>query len=193
MRRAVLVLLLGLVAGLVGAPAAHAGVEWLCRPGLGDDPCTVPPDTARYAPDGRFLGRDDPKPARRRIDCFYVYPTVSGQPTPAATRRVDPELRSIARYQAARYSRTCRVYAPLYRQVTLAGLDTAGRPTGRGRSPTSRPPGGRICGASTTAAASSSSAIRRGRTTSATCSCRRSSRTVRSAGSWSRRSCSEAT
>ena len=126
MRRAVLVLLLGLVAGLVAAPGAHAGVEWLCRPGLAHDPCTVPADTARYAPDGRFLGRDDPQATRRRIDCFYVYPTVSGQPTPAATRRVDPELRSIARYQAARYSRTCRVYAPLYRQVTLAGLDTAG-------------------------------------------------------------------
>jgi len=126
MRRAVLVLLLGLVAGLVAAPGAHADVEWLCRPGLAHDPCTVPADTARYAPDGRFLGRDDPRTTRRRIDCFYVYPTVSGQPTPAATRRVDPELRSIARYQAARYSRTCRVYAPLYRQVTLAGLGTAG-------------------------------------------------------------------
>ena len=64
-------------------------------------------------------------PTRRRIDCFYVYPTVSGQPAVNATRRIDPELRSIARYQAARYSRTCRVYAPVYRQVTLAGLARA--------------------------------------------------------------------
>ena len=45
MRRAVLVLLLGLVA----APGAHAGVKWLCRPGLAHDPCSVPadPDLAR--------------------------------------------------------------------------------------------------------------------------------------------------
>ncbi|MEZ0292959.1 MAG: hypothetical protein ACAH82_10480 [Solirubrobacteraceae bacterium] len=45
MRRAVLVLLLGLVAGLVAAPGAHAGVKWLCRPGLAHDPCSVRADT----------------------------------------------------------------------------------------------------------------------------------------------------
>jgi hypothetical protein len=35
---------------------------------------------------------------------------------------VDDVLRSIALYQAARYSRDCRVYAPVYRQVTIQGL-----------------------------------------------------------------------
>ena len=30
--------------------------------------------------------------------------------------------RSIALYQAARYSQYCRVFAPMYRQVTLAGI-----------------------------------------------------------------------
>ena len=34
-------------------------------------------------------------------------------------------MRSIARFQAARYAGTCRVFAPVYRQVTLAGLSTA--------------------------------------------------------------------
>ena len=112
-------------AALAAAPGAHADVRWLCKPGLAQNPCAQPGDTARYAPDGRYLGRDTTTPARRRVDCFYVYPTVSGQPTPAATRRIDPEIRSIARYQAARYSRTCRVFAPVYRQVTLAGLNAA--------------------------------------------------------------------
>jgi pimeloyl-ACP methyl ester carboxylesterase len=65
------------------------------------------------------------KPRRDRdrgVDCFYVYPTVSNQPTRLATKRADPEIRSIALYQAARFSQVCRVYAPLYRQATVAGL-----------------------------------------------------------------------
>ena len=56
------------------------------------------------------------------MDCFYVYLTVSDQQTLLATKAKDPEIRSIALYQAARYSQHCRVFAPVYRQVTLAGL-----------------------------------------------------------------------
>jgi hypothetical protein len=40
-----------------------------------------------------------------------------------ANLHVDPEERSIALYQAARYSQYCRVFAPMYRQVTLAGIN----------------------------------------------------------------------
>ena len=58
----------------------------------------------------------------RKLDCFYVYPTVSDQNTPAATKAIDPELRSIALYQTARYSQLCKVYAPVYRQITLKGI-----------------------------------------------------------------------
>jgi pimeloyl-ACP methyl ester carboxylesterase len=105
------------------APAtAQAKTKWLCAPGLKADPCDMRQDTARYTPDGQLLGRDAPTKPRRRVDCFYVYPTVSGQPTPVANRRIDPEIRSIVRYQAARYANTCRIFAPVYRQVTLAGL-----------------------------------------------------------------------
>jgi hypothetical protein len=108
------------------APAtATARTTWLCKPGLAQNPCDTRLDIARYTPDGQLLGGDDPEPRRRRIDCFYVYPTVSDQPTTTASRRIDPELRSIARWQAARYAATCRVFAPVYRQVTLAALTTA--------------------------------------------------------------------
>ncbi len=121
-RRLALALLV--LAGLAGAPAAaSARTVWLCKPGLKADPCSPSLDTTRFAPGGERLGTTRVKRARpRRIDCFYVYPTVSGQPTPTANRRIDPELRSTALYQTARYSRDCRVYAPVYRQVTLAGL-----------------------------------------------------------------------
>ena len=47
---------------------------------------------------------------------------MSDQQRPQATQVVDDVLRSIALYQAARYSRDCRVFAPVYRQVTIQGL-----------------------------------------------------------------------
>jgi hypothetical protein len=129
--RAVLVVAVLLVFGTAAA-RADAKTVWLCKPGLKDNPCNMRMDVARYSPDGQLLGGDDPKPARRRVDCFYVYPTVSDQRRPVATRRIDPEIRSIVRYQAARYGRTCRIYAPVYRQVTLAGM-TSARPRQRER------------------------------------------------------------
>jgi pimeloyl-ACP methyl ester carboxylesterase len=63
-------------------------------------------------------------PPRRKptVDCFYVYPTVSDQQTQNANLQIDPEERSIALYQAARYSQECRVFAPMYRQITLHAL-----------------------------------------------------------------------
>jgi len=53
------------------------------------------------------------------VDCFYVYPTVSDQKTPNANLHIDPEERSIALYQAARYSQYCRVFAPMYRNFAI--------------------------------------------------------------------------
>jgi Protein of unknown function (DUF3089) len=105
------------------ASSAQAKTTWLCKPGLKDDPCRPSLATTRFAPGGGLLGVDNVKAAKRpKFDCFYVYPTVSDQPGPQASLRIDPEERSIALFQAARYSRDCRVYAPMYRQITLAGL-----------------------------------------------------------------------
>ena len=119
---AVLALVAGALAG--SAPPAQAEVTWLCRPGLASDPCEIPLDTTVREPGG---GERVETPARapqdtRAIDCFYVYPTVSNQPTRNADKSRDPELVSIAKYQAARFSTQCRVFAPVYRQVTIAGL-----------------------------------------------------------------------
>ena len=107
----------------LGASGASASTTWLCKPGLAHNPCTPGLTTTVISPTGAPQGTVTPKKASRpKIDCFYVYPTVSDQKTPQATRRIDPEERSIALYQAARYSSECRVYAPMYRQITLAGL-----------------------------------------------------------------------
>jgi len=107
----------------LGAAGASAKTLWLCRPGLANDPCAPSLKTTRISNSGQNLGVIDPKPVKRpRADCFYVYPTVSDQPTENANLMIDPEERSIALYQAARYSQYCRVFAPMYRQVTLTGI-----------------------------------------------------------------------
>jgi hypothetical protein len=116
-----------LLVAAAGPAAASAKPEttWLCKPGSADNPCDVGSRTTLVSPTGDPLEAISRKRSRpRQADCFYVYPTVSDQPTENANREIDPELRSIALYQAARYSQRCRVYAPVYRQVTLAGLDT---------------------------------------------------------------------
>jgi hypothetical protein len=64
------------------------------------------------------------------IDCFYVYPTVSSDPTPNSDMIPDkPEL-AVVRSQFARFASQCRPFAPMYRQVTLAALRAgiAGKP-----------------------------------------------------------------
>jgi hypothetical protein len=103
--------------------ANPAKTVWLCRPGMADDPCTPKLTTTRTTPTGRNLGVHQVKAAGNpTIDCFYVYPTVSDQKTPNADLTVDPTERSIALYQAAEYSRDCRVYAPMYRQLTISAI-----------------------------------------------------------------------
>ena len=56
------------------------------------------------------------------IDCFYVYPTVSTDPTPMSDMVADDAERNVIRQQFARFGSSCRLFAPMYRQVTLAGL-----------------------------------------------------------------------
>jgi hypothetical protein len=105
---------------VVAAPAPPT--VWLCRPGLPGDPCAPGFSITRYNAHGRVTAvKYVPKKATK-IDCFYVYPTTSDQPGPQANFDVDPELRSIALYQAARYASECRVFAPVYRQITISGL-----------------------------------------------------------------------
>jgi Protein of unknown function (DUF3089) len=126
-------LLIAAVIGLVlafGASASRAGAKtvWLCQPGHSPDPCTPGLSTTVYSPTLQRLRVTHPKPAAKpTADCFYVYPTVSDQSTTLSNRQIDPEQRSIALYQAARYSQICRVFAPMYRQVTLTALDS-GKP-----------------------------------------------------------------
>ena len=122
-RRVLVALCAAALVALAAAGPASAKTVWLCKPGLANNPCTPNLRTTVLSPTETRLATVGFQRARRpRYDCFYVYPTVSSQPGLQADKSIDPELRSIALYQAARYSAGCRVYAPVYRQLTLSGI-----------------------------------------------------------------------
>jgi hypothetical protein len=90
------------------------------------NPCESDLDTTVVAADGS-RERQPFRPARQpAFDCFYVYPTVSTAARTNAPRRVTPEVVEVARSQAALFGRECRLFAPVYRQVSLQGLITGG-------------------------------------------------------------------
>jgi hypothetical protein len=109
--------------------SAPSNTVWLCRPGLPNNPCESDLTTTVLSADGTSTVQQVPLAADPPIDCFYVYPTVSGQATQNANLSIDPEERAVALQQAARFSQVCKVYAPMYRQMTLMTITTAGQDT----------------------------------------------------------------
>ena len=104
--------------------AAPSKTVWLCRPGLADNPCESDLTATVISTDGSGTVEEATPAEDPPIDCFYVYPTVSGQPGPNATLEVQPEETAVAVHQAARFSEVCKVYAPIYRQLTLSTIGT---------------------------------------------------------------------
>jgi hypothetical protein len=102
---------------------------WLCRPGR-QDACTVDLTTTVVAADAKLKTEKWAANPKAPIDCFYVYPTVSNDQTPNSDMIAGPEEKSVIRAQFARFASECRVFAPLYRQVTLTALRSiiAGKP-----------------------------------------------------------------
>ena len=99
------------------------GSSWLCRPGR-HDACDVDLTTTVVAADGGLTRETWTADGNARIDCFYVYPTVSTDPTPNSDMHADAAELNVIQQQFARFGSNCRLYAPMYRQVTLAGLRT---------------------------------------------------------------------
>ena len=99
--------------------------NWLCRPGRTDDACAIDLTTTVVAADGTLTKETWTANPKAPIDCFYVYPTVSADPTPNSDMTAGNEERNVVRQQFARFASQCRPFAPLYRQVTLGGLRAA--------------------------------------------------------------------
>lgn len=105
------------------------GKSWLCRPGR-QDACAVDLTTTVVSADGKLTREKWSPNPNAPIDCFYVYPTVSNDPTPNSDMVAGPEENGVIRAQFARFGSVCRAYAPLYRQITLTALRSgiAGKP-----------------------------------------------------------------
>lgn len=100
------------------------GKTWLCRPGRSgpSDACDVDLAATVIAANGSLSRESWAADPKAPIDCFYVYPTVSTDTTTTSDMNADPAERNVVRTQLARFASKCRLYAPLYRQVTLVGL-----------------------------------------------------------------------
>src|SRR6266545_4123969 len=97
------------------------GKTWLCRPGR-QDACAIDHTTTVVAADGKLSKETWSANPNAPIDCFYVYPTISTDQTPNSDMTADPAELNVIKQQFARFASQCRPYAPLYRQITLAGL-----------------------------------------------------------------------
>jgi Protein of unknown function (DUF3089) len=95
---------------------------WLCRPGRTDDACAIDHSTTIVAADGKLTRETWKADPDAPVDCFYVYPTISTDPTPNSDMNPDPAEINVIKQQFARLASKCKPYAPIYRQVTLAGL-----------------------------------------------------------------------
>jgi hypothetical protein len=95
---------------------------WLCKPGIASNPCGGSLDTTVVVANLATTVQRVSPAANPPVDCFYIYPTVSHQKTLNADLTIDPEERAVAVAQAAQFSQVCRVYAPMYPQLTLMAI-----------------------------------------------------------------------
>lgn len=102
---------------------------WLCKPGLAANPCEGNLDATSFDSAGKAGLEKASAAADPPIDCFFVYPTVSRQKTVNADLTIDEEERGVAIAEASRFSQVCRLYAPMYPQITLAGIATPSKIT----------------------------------------------------------------
>jgi pimeloyl-ACP methyl ester carboxylesterase len=102
---------------------------WACLPGRADL-CAADLSTTVVAANGTMTREDFTPAPDPKIDCFYVYPTVSNDPGGNSDMSPGVEERHVIAQQFARFGSVCRLYAPLYRQVTVTALRAllAGRP-----------------------------------------------------------------
>ncbi len=114
--------LLAATAAASASAASASSTVWLCKPGLASNPCTDSVRTTAIKANGSQSPEQVKTTANPPIDCFYVYPTVSQQKTGNSDLTITSAETGVAKSQASRFSTKCRVFAPMYRQLTLARL-----------------------------------------------------------------------
>jgi hypothetical protein len=130
--------LLVLTAGACGGSSATAPVtgrqpldyasasNWLCHPDLPGDECLKADLTAtEVLPNGTSQIVNHVVATAPKYDCFYVYPTVAldkglpDGPVDASLLSDHRPMLDALLSQAARFTGQCRVFSPLYRQVSI--------------------------------------------------------------------------
>ncbi|MFL6720437.1 MAG: DUF3089 domain-containing protein, partial [Sphingomonas sp.] len=104
----------------VAAPDYTRDSSWLCLPGRADV-CSNPLPTTALTPAGYGASSKNSAANNPPIDCFYVYPTVSGDKGLNSDLNVDEE-KGTAEAQFARFASVCRPFAPIYRQLTMGAV-----------------------------------------------------------------------
>ena len=96
--------------------------NWICHADQDDDICSSNLDNTAVFADGTTEVQPHVAAVDPAFDCFYVYPTVSSDSGLNSDREVGVEETFTVLNQVARLNAVCRVYAPVYRQVTVVGL-----------------------------------------------------------------------
>ena len=96
--------------------------HWVCRPEARDI-CDDNLDATEVAANGTLTVHRFKRATDAPIDCFYVYPTISRDQSVNSDWNASPDEEGfVTLNQAARLQSQCRLFAPVYRQTTLAGL-----------------------------------------------------------------------
>lgn len=99
--------------------------HWLCLPGR-RDVCSTPLKTTALNPNGYGSSGLSTVAKAPAVDCFVVYPTIS-RDSGLNSDLVpgDGEEKAVMEIQFARFAQGCRLYAPMYRSMTLAAVSVA--------------------------------------------------------------------
>lgn len=95
--------------------------HWICHPDHNDF-CETGLDAVVVDDAGNIAEEPHQVSSNPAYDCFYVYPTVNLEQTTNSDLTIGAEEQQVVLNQAARFSRHCRVFAPMYRQSTVTSL-----------------------------------------------------------------------
>lgn len=95
--------------------------HWLCSPDA-SDACDETAIVTRVNADGTLAKQGAGITIDQPVDCFYVYPTVSRDPGGNSDATPGAEETEIVRQHLTHFAGSCRLFAPVYRQVTLTAL-----------------------------------------------------------------------
>lgn len=107
--------------------------SWICRPGVDDGTCSANLDAMKVTAAGGRSSAPYVAAKGPPVDCFYVYPTASTDPTLYSDLAPDAEEKRSVHGQAARLQSQCRLFVPAYHQLTISALRYAMAQTATGK------------------------------------------------------------